>query len=324
MKNRWVFDCWLDKRGKLRMTIWALGNYLDILTINLSTVTLMNHNVNKRVAALPPLTPGGVHSLGLAAGPVLAELQQVDDSLSQQLVWTHQGPVQDVDMERGSLRASPSISLLLLRQVESGLLLPDRGHALLHHRGLVLLLAHLHDRVRIVGAAFPLYPEASGLEHRYLGARGTPQLIRQGHADATCCGIRPAHKLKIQKTNTAAVSTTMGPPWHWTEGGKSFPVSSVQVEETADWAWSHRQGVPRWGQDTPPDYKTAGTRLTLSLADAFTPQQSLSGDKRPHLTLVDTCQTASIQLHSSSDMPDWLIFTKDDSFQSSDPFIWSA
>ena len=180
------------------------------------------------------LTPCGVHSLGLVAGPVLAELQQVDDGLSQQLVRTHQGPVQDVDMQRGSLRASSTSTslLLLLRQVESGLLLPDRGHALLHHRGLVLLLAHLHDRVRIVGAAFPLDPEASGLEHRYLGAGGTPQLIRQGHADATCCWINPAHKLRSRMTNAAAVPATMGPPWHWTgREGKVSPCARLNLRK---------------------------------------------------------------------------------------------
>lgn len=130
------------------------------------------------------------HLLGLAAGFVLTELRQVNDSLSQQLVWTHQGSVQDLDVQRGALLSSTS-PRLLLRQVKGGLLLPHRGHAFLRHRGLVLLLPHLHDRERIIGAPFSLDLQASGLEHRYLDAGGTPLLIRQGHPDTTLdCWIK--------------------------------------------------------------------------------------------------------------------------------------
>lgn len=129
------------------------------------------------------------HLLGLAAGFVLTELRQVNDSLPQQLVWTHQGSVQDLDVQRGALLSSTSPRLL--RQVKGGLLLPHRGHAFLRHRGLVLLLPHLHDRERIIGAPFPLDLQAPGLEHRYLDAGGTPLLIRQGHPDTTLdCWIK--------------------------------------------------------------------------------------------------------------------------------------
>lgn len=123
------------------------------------------------------------NSLRLVAAPVLAELQQVNDGLAEQLVGPHQSPVQDVDAQSGSVRAGGGVRL---RQLERGLLLPHGRHTLLRHRRLVLVFAHLHERVRVVGAALALDAEAAGLQHRYLDAGGEPPLLLQhrGHHSA--------------------------------------------------------------------------------------------------------------------------------------------
>lgn len=118
------------------------------------------------------------HSLGLFAWSVGVEIHQVDDSLPQKLVQSHQGTVHSDDVKRASLR----VPLMNQRQIERRFFLPFGRDAFLHYGRGKLVFAHLHDGICVVCSIFALDPQVSCSEHCHLHTGGIPLLVTQRHS----------------------------------------------------------------------------------------------------------------------------------------------
>ena len=116
------------------------------------------------------------HSLGAFASLGVVELQQVDHSLTQELVEPHLSPVHDDDEEG----AAVGVARVEERQVERSLFFPHRSDASLRHGRGELVFGHLDDGVRVVGAILALDAEPPSLVHGHLDAGGVPPLALVG------------------------------------------------------------------------------------------------------------------------------------------------